>query len=204
MRGRAGRSRPRRCRPYSGAGRRRCRRGRRARGSPLRRSDAPPAECEQGYDIALHPALQRFLTPGDPCGTTGTTGAWNAITGTHGWDRVAFDLTAYAGQEMEVVVSYVTDPAFGGQYVYVDDVELTVDGVTEVEDFESSIGAWTVPGPPADSPGNATDWEWMTYSPSPAAVATPDTLMFGFGFEGIDTDEQRAALMGAALSHLLD
>ena len=32
-----------------------------------------------------------------------------------GWQEVAFDLSAYAGQQVEIVVSYVTDPFTGGR-----------------------------------------------------------------------------------------
>jgi bacillopeptidase F (M6 metalloprotease family) len=31
-----------------------------------------------------------------------------------GWQKVAFDLSAYAGGSVEVSISYVTDPASGG------------------------------------------------------------------------------------------
>ena len=49
----------------------------------------PPAECEVGFLLELHPFLEHYLTLGETCAATGTTGAWNAITGTSdGWQQV--------------------------------------------------------------------------------------------------------------------
>ena len=75
-----------------------------------------------------------------------------------GWQHVAFDLSAYAGQQVEVSISYVTDPAFGGIGVFVDDTALVVDGaVIESEGFETGLGPWTIaPPPPGSSPGTGT------------------------------------------------
>ena len=45
----------------------------------------------------MHPFLTHYLTLGNPCLATGTTGAWNSFTGdSGGWTHVAFDLSAYA------------------------------------------------------------------------------------------------------------
>ncbi len=84
-----------------------------------------PAECEAGFYIGLHPNLAAYLTLGDPCTPT-APGAWNAFTGdSGGWQPVRFDLSAYAGQQVEIVISYVTDPVTGGTGVIVDDTRLT-------------------------------------------------------------------------------
>ena len=55
------------------------------------------------------------------------------------------------------------------------------------------------------SVANPNDWErvGILFEIS-AVVATQDTLLFGFGFEGIDTAEQRNAVMARSLAHLLD
>ena len=43
----------------------------------------PPTECEVGFLLELHPFLEHYLTGGDTCTPpTGSTGEWNAITGT--------------------------------------------------------------------------------------------------------------------------
>ena len=87
-----------------------------------------PAECEVGFLLEDHPFLEHYLTLGDTaCAATGTTGAWNSMTGNSGgWQEVNFDLSAYAGQQVEVSISYITDPSTGGIGVVVDDTALVV------------------------------------------------------------------------------
>ena len=89
-----------------------------------------PAECEAGFLLEEHPFLLHYLTPGDTaCTASGTTGAWNSMTGNSGgWQEANFDLSAYAGQQVEVSISYVTDPSTGGIGVVVDDTALVVGG----------------------------------------------------------------------------
>ena len=162
-------------------------------------------ECEAGYYIGLHPQLEHYLTFGNPCLPTGTTGEWNAFTGsTNGaWRTVAFDLSGYAGAEVEVVVSYVTDPATGGAGLIVDDTKLLVDGVaTEAEGFENGLGAWDVPGAPTGSPVNPSDFELADGLGAVVAVtATPDTLLFGFGLEQLGSDAARIDVVARMLAH---
>jgi hypothetical protein len=57
-----------------------------------------------------------------PCTNTGSTGRWNSFTGNSGgWDQVAFDLSAYAGKQVEVSITYVSDPGTGGNGLFIDD-----------------------------------------------------------------------------------
>ncbi|MDX6351281.1 MAG: hypothetical protein QOF84_6071 [Streptomyces sp.] len=167
---------------------------------------AVPTECEAGFFINEHPFLTHYLTPGaDGCTATGTTGAWNSFTGSSaGWQQAAFDLSAYAGTKVELSLSYITDPGSGGHGVFADDARLAVGGTEQqAEGFETSLGDWTVPGPPAGSP--ATDGDWVragalftTY----AAVTTHDTVLLGFGLEHVPSSSDRAALIGKALAAL--
>jgi hypothetical protein len=163
-----------------------------------------PTECEVGYYIGLHPQLEHYLTLGDTCSPVGTTGEWNAFTGSSGdWIPVAFDLSAYAGSTVEVVVSYVTDPATGGAGLIVDDTRLVVAGAPTQEDgFEDGFVTWTVLGPPEGTASNASDFEIADGLGDVVAVtATPDTLLFGFGLEQLATDEERAEVVGRILAH---
>ncbi len=167
-----------------------------------------PTECEAGFLLAEHPFLANYLTGGDPCTPTGLTGEWNAFTGNSGgWQQVAFDLSAYAGSQVEVSVSYVTDPGTGGVGVFVDDTRVVVGGVTtESEGFEAGLGAWSVPGAPADSPGNRNDFTVSTglVPPAQAAIATEDTVLLGFGLEQVADEADRDDLIGRVMSYLLD
>ncbi|MEV6355174.1 M14 family metallopeptidase [Streptomyces hydrogenans] len=168
-------------------------------------SAEPPADCGEGYYLRLHPALGHYLTLGENgCAPTGTTGAWNAFTGpSNGWRQASVDLAAYAGKRVELSLSYVSDPGTGETGAFVDDVRLVTAAGTEREGFESSLGAWTVPGAPAGSPGNDADW---TRSPalfhSVAAVTTRDTVLLGFGLEHVGSDAERQRLLDRALTAL--
>jgi hypothetical protein len=163
----------------------------------------PPTECEVGFLLELHPFLEHYLTGGDTCTPTGSTGEWNAITGTsEGWQQVAFDLSGYAGGEVEVAISYVSDPFTGGAGVFVDQAGLTIDGIAvETEGFEADLGPWTAPGAPEGSPGNAWDFE-RAQSQVGAAITTADTVLLGFGIEQVPGAAERAELLGAIMSGL--
>ncbi|WP_425246543.1 M14 family zinc carboxypeptidase [Streptomyces sp. NEAU-NA10] len=167
---------------------------------------AVPAECGAGYFVQAHPALKRYLTlAGGACTPTGTSGSWNSFTGASaGWQEVSFDLSAYAGKTVEVALSYITDPGSGGRGVLVDNASLVIGGTaTETEGFETSLGAWRVPGPPAGSPAVVNDWTrsgalFQTY----ASVTTDDTVLLGFGLEHVTAAADRKALIGKALDSL--
>ncbi|MDT9694628.1 M14 family zinc carboxypeptidase [Streptomyces sp. P17] len=169
-------------------------------------STAVPEECSAGYFIQAHPALKRYLTlAGGACTPTGTSGSWNSFTGASaGWQEVSFDLSAYAGKTVEVSLGYITDPGSGGRGVLVDNASVVIGGsAVETEGFETSLGAWNVPGPPAGSPAVVKDWSrvgqlFQTYG----AVTTDDTVLLGFGLEHVVAPADRAALIGKALTAL--
>ncbi|PIB05253.1 hypothetical protein B1C81_29490 [Streptomyces sp. HG99] len=115
-------------------------------------STTVPTECEAGFLVNEHPSLKRYLTvSATGCANTGTTGSWNSFTGAaNGWQQADFDLSAYVGKSIEVSLSYITDPSSGGHGVLADEASLVVGGAaTETEGFETSLGPWSVPGPPA-------------------------------------------------------
>ncbi|MDQ0747655.1 hypothetical protein QF034_001886 [Streptomyces africanus] len=167
---------------------------------------AVPAECGGGFYVREHPWLKHYLTQSDDgCTATGSTGSWNSLTGASGgWQRVDFDLSAYAGTSVEVSISYVTDPGTGGHGVLADEASLVVGGTAkETEGFETSLGAWKAAGPPAGSPAVLKDWARTgTLLQTYGAVTTDDTVLLGFGLEHVATAADRAALMRKALASL--
>jgi Zinc carboxypeptidase/Immune inhibitor A peptidase M6 len=163
-----------------------------------------PADCDQGFLVEEHPFLLNYLTySAEGCTGTGETGEWNAMTGNSGgWQTVSFDLSEYAGEQVEVSISYVTDPAFGGIGVAVDDTEIVVDGaVVESESFETGLGPWTIPGPPPSSPDATVDFE-RSEGFLASAVTTEDSVLLGFGLEQVASATERVAIVRTAMQHL--
>jgi hypothetical protein len=166
----------------------------------------PPTECEAGFLLDMHPFLLNYLTPGNPCGATGTTGAWNRMTGdSGGWQQVAFDLSAYAGGSVDVSISYVTDPASGGIGTFIDDTRVTAGGaVLDADGFESDTSLWTIQGAPAGSPVNQGDFEFSDVPIEVAAsVTTEDSVLLGYGIEQLATPAEQADFVGRIMQHLL-
>jgi hypothetical protein len=167
----------------------------------------PPAECAAGgFLLGLHPFLAHYLGGAD-CTAPGTSGDWNAFTSGEvpaGWQEVEVDLSAYAGQQVEVSISYVTDPASGGIGTFVDDTRVVVDGaVVDADGFEGATSSWTVAGSPSGSPPNAGNWQLSEQLVNIyAGTSTEDTLLLGFGLELLSSAEERADLVGRALAGL--
>ncbi len=129
--------------------------------------DAGFAPCADLLD--QHPFLAHYLTPAadGTCDTTGTTGAWWAATGaSDGWEQWTFDLSAYAGDDVDVSITYVSDFVVQSDGVSVDDVTGPGgQGTTSFEDDGDVLDGWTVPGTPEDGPANANDWAVTTDGP---------------------------------------
>ena len=163
----------------------------------------------------LHPFLTHYQTF-DPatgtCSATGTTGAWNAANGgSSGWQQFEIDLTPFAGKQVEVAITSLSD--WGLQQVpgvFIDDIVVsTGEGTTSFEDDGDPMDGWTVPGAPQDAEGiegpNRNDWlrRGGLGIKEGAAVATPDTLYLGFGLEGVTGTETRRQIMDRAIDYLL-
>lgn len=167
-------------------------------------STATGDSCAEGW-TELHPQLNHYVTfDGTACTATGTTGAWNASSGNSGgWQEWQVDLSAWAGGTVEVSISYASDWAVQGLGTFVDDITLP-DGTST--SFESGLDGWTVLGAPPGSAANATDWIRTDASGFPvgAAITTPDTILLGFGIEGISSVSDRNSVTGRALKFLLE
>ena len=171
--------------------------------------------CPEGWHTdpnnEIHPFLAHYQTWNGPdvaCDPAGTTGEWNAASGrSSGWENWAVDLSSYAGSEVEVSITYVSDWATQGIGVFVDDITVSTEGTTQ--SFEGGLGEWTVAGPPDGINGN--DWHVtpdVGFEEGAIVTMTPAdggfrTVYFGFGFEGVTSEAERNALMGATMSYLL-
>ena len=160
--------------------------------------------CPAGW-VTLHPQLAHYQTWNgvDACTETGTTGAWNAASGNSaGWQQWSIDLSAYAGESVEISIAYASDWATQGIGVFLDDIALP-DGTST--SFETGLDGWAITGPPPGSAPNANNFIRTDASGFPVgnAIATPHSLLLGFGLEGVSTAAERNAVMGRALDHLL-
>ncbi|WP_421380728.1 immune inhibitor A domain-containing protein [Bacillus salacetis] len=71
----------------------------------------------------------------------------NGITGSSdGWIDASFDLSAYAGQEVEVAIEYVTDTAVANPGLYADDLSIVVDGEEVLVDDAEGDAKFTLSG----------------------------------------------------------
>jgi hypothetical protein len=166
----------------------------------------PGDSCAAGWRV-LHPWLDHYQTFDPAAGTctaTGDSGTWNAASGNSaGWQQWRVDLSAYAGRTVEISIAYANDWAVQGLGVFIDDVTLP-DGTST--SFETGFDGWQVTGPPAGSGPNANNWIRTDAAGFPvgATISTPDSILMGFGFEGISTQASRNEVMRRMLDHLLD
>jgi len=167
----------------------------------------PGDSCAAGWHD-IHPWLEHYQTF-DPvagtCTATGTSGAWNAASGNSGgWVPWSVDLSAFAGKQVEVSISYASDWFFQGLGVFVDDASVEANGATVAStSFESGLDGWTVAGPAPGSAPGATDWERTQRTIDEGAVAvTRDTVYAGFGLEGL-SPAARNDFVKRAMKHLL-
>jgi hypothetical protein len=161
------------------------------------------ASCPAGWR-ELHPFLDHYqtLNADSTCSSTGTTGAWNAASGrSNSWEQWSIDLSAYAGQQVEVSIAYASDWSVQGLGAFIDDTTVSTGASTS---FETDLGGWSVTGAPAGSAPNGNDFIRTTSAgfPEGAAITTEDTIYFGFGFEGIATSGARNAVMKRVTDYL--
>lgn len=151
----------------------------------------------------LHPFLAHYQ--GADCSPTGSTGEWHAATGnSNGWQEWSVDLSQYAGQQVELSISYASDWGTQGLGVFVDDTTVTVGGAETATSFETDLGGWTVSGAPEGSDPNNNDWQrdQLAFDEG-AVVVTDDTVYAGFGAEGL-APTHRDDFIARSLDHLLD
>ena len=137
---------------------------------------------------------------------TGTTGVVERATGNSGgfqdWE---IDLSAYKGKQVEVSITYAQDFSVSGLGVFLDALQVLKDGaVTESNGFETGLAPWTVGPVPAGTENTTAAWVArgaVGFAEGPG-IATEDTLLWGFGLEGVTTRAQRSAVVKDAVTYL--
>jgi Zinc carboxypeptidase len=169
-------------------------------------TQAPGDSCTAGWR-ELHPQLDFYqtLNADGTCSPTGTGGGeWHAASGNSGgWQEWTVDLSEWSGETVEISIAYASDWAIQNLGVFVDDVTLP-DGTST--SFETDLSGWQVSGAPEGSATNANDWIRTDAAGFPvgASITTPNSLLMGFGIEGITGADARAEVIGRAMDHLLD
>ena len=173
---------------------------------PRRRARAAGRPRAAGWRT-LHPHLDHYQTfvGGTPtsCTPEGTTGEWHAASGnSNGWQQWSISLDDYAGETVEISIAYISDWATQNLGVFLDDF-VWPGGATSFENGDT--GGWESTGPPAGSGSNSNNWEVTDAGGFPvgASITTPKSILMGYGFETISTEEQRKQVMGRIASHLL-
>ena len=178
-------------------------------------SQDPGVGCPDSdpFWLETNPFLRHYITRTDDgtgnvtCTPHGTSGDWNAATGNsngfHEWD---VDLTPVAGRNVELSITYATDPAIQGLGTFVDDVSVTTGGTTPVStSFEDgTLAPFTVGDPPEGSARVFRNWQASRskgFEDGPG-VRTANSLYFGFGLEGVTGADNRARLIGDGLKAL--
>ena len=181
--------------------------GRRGRlddpGRPRRQHDERrTAAVRPGFLLDLHPKLLALPDAWHPCIPTGSTGEWNSFTGeSGGWVPVELRPERLRREQVEIVVSYVTDPNTGGLGVIVDDTRLDDDGGAARP--RASRGG-SARGPCSGARRGASRRRSTGNAPSGSAarhagVVTEDTVLLGFGIEQLDGPAAQARVVGDAL-----
>src|SRR6185295_1911892 len=119
-------------------------------GNTSQEVDPDASSCADGWAApdGQHPFLAHYINP-DTCEPTGSSGAWNAATGNSGgYQDWEIDLSSFAGKQVEVSISYATDPFVQGLGVFVDDTEVLIDGASSAKtSFETGLDGWAAGGP---------------------------------------------------------
>ena len=120
--------------------------------------------------LGLHPFLEHYQTETDEgCDPEGTTGEWHAASGASGgYEQWTVDLSAYAGQTIEISLTYASDDIVAFPGVFVDDIAGPGGiGSTSFENDGNTMDGWTVTGAPAGSEANPNDWIVGTVADAP-------------------------------------
>jgi hypothetical protein len=145
------------------------------------------------FSLFLHPFLEHYQTPNDEggCDPTGTTGTWNAVSGTSGgWEQWSVNLSAYAGTSAEISLSYASDDLVQLPGVFVDDIVVSTGaGSTSFENDGNTMDGWTIPGAPAGSEPNPNDWIVGTVAQAPPPVGLAIDTAFALQPEIIRFEE---------------
>jgi hypothetical protein len=162
-----------------------------------------------------NPFLRHYITrAADPssdtgftCTPTGSSGSWNAATGnSSGFNDWNVDLAPFAGKQVELSITYASDPGVQLLGTFVDDVKVTSGAQTLLStSFEDgTLAPFAVGAPPPGSKHVFKNWiatKSKGFEDGPG-IRTSRSLLLGFGVEGVNGAANRAKLLKDGLSLL--
>ncbi|MCP3926143.1 MAG: zinc carboxypeptidase [Desulfobacterales bacterium] len=152
--------------------------------------------CASGW-VDIHPFLANYLD--ENCNPSGTTGNWNAFTGSSGgWKQVKMDLSAYAGKTVELYITYASDWGSQNLGTFIDDIE--VPGYP-LQDFEQGLGDFSISS--AEGSTALNNWKLIEGSDfiEGPVIRTKDSVYMGFGLEAVASDETRAQIIKRVMTY---
>jgi hypothetical protein len=145
--------------------------------------------------LGLHPFLKHYqsVKPDGTCAPKGSSGTWNAATFvSETWEQWKVDLSAYAGSDVELSITYASDAKVAYNGLFIDDIAVsTREGSTSFEDDGDTWAGWTAARPPAGSPEIEGSWTATDEPPPTVGARTeaslarePEILRFLEGYFG--------------------
>ncbi|NKX50877.1 hypothetical protein HER39_09920, partial [Arthrobacter deserti] len=135
-------------------------------------SQATGLSCPAWHEV--HPFLKHYQSDDGKggCRPKGSTGEWWAASGSSdGWEQWRFDLSGYAGKDVELAITYASDISGQHNGELLEDIKVsTGEGSTSFEPDRrrDRLNGWEVTGAPKGSPANGKDWT--------AGVSAPASL----------------------------
>ncbi|MFD1212040.1 M1 family aminopeptidase [Arthrobacter sp. GCM10027362] len=118
--------------------------------------------CPAWHEV--HPFLKHYQS-GDGkggCRPKGSSGQWWAASGSSGgWEQWRFDLSGYAGKDVELAITYASDITGQHNGVLLEDIKVsTGEGSTSFEPDRKRdrLNGWKVSRAPKGSPANGNNW----------------------------------------------
>lgn len=96
----------------------------------------------------VHPFIFDHYVDEVSCLSPGPTGTFHPFNGNSGgWVNAEFDLSTFAGSQVEVSLTYISDVGATNTGAFVDDLEVEIDGVTVSQGWELDQIPWSAAPP---------------------------------------------------------
>lgn len=136
--------------------------------------------CPAWHEV--HPFLKHYQSSDGKggCRPKGSSGQWWAASGpSDGWEQWRFDLAEYAGQDVELAITYASDISGQHNGVLLEDIKVsTGEGSTSFEPDRNRdrLNGWKAAGAPKGSPDSADSWTAGVSAPTSIGSRIKESL----------------------------